>query len=357
MKKKYLLTILIAGLLTACNANVEISQNEDSTGETIEMLDVFSDDTNELIEDYFLEDLTSLTLEEGESLYIGDDLKVNPNIKTAIGNEQIASVSDDKFVTGIRVGKTTLRCTINGYYQDVEINVVAKGSLSDSFILDRRHLYDKNLVFFGDSVTAQDPNFNYPTLLASYYETAYMKNYAIGGTTLTYMYPGSNIDKEYHNNSTAIDGCRVVSNAAIKGELANADYVFVAYGHNDQYFQPPLDSTDSDNPYDINNCVSFKASWRFVINIIKRANPNARIIALNCTYSEYDKTTATPYAQGSKITYADYRNATYEIANEYKLKYLDPWDYMKQYYPSCYKDSVHLQQQGHEKLFEFIINK
>ena len=186
-----------------------------------------------------------------------------------------------------------------------------------------------------------------------------MKNAAIGGTTLTYMYEGSNIDKEYHNHEVAIDGCRVVTRLALDNSLKDFDYVIIAYGHNDQYFKPEIED-DNKNIFALEQCKSYKASFRFIINTLKKHNPRIRIIVLNCTYSEYDIVSISPY--GQKFNYLSYRNASKEIADEYNLKYIDPWDYMKQYcdYASdryYYQDSVHISLNGHKVLYEYLLNK
>ena len=85
-----------------------------------------------------------------------------------------------------------------------------------------------------------------------------------------------------------------------------------------------------------------------------------KIIILNCTYSEYDIASISPY--GNKFSYIDYRNASKEIADKNNLKYIDPWEYMKPFMDykttnTYYKDSVHISPLGHQKLYEFILNK
>ena len=150
--------------------------------------------------------------------------------------------------------------------------------------ISRHDLTDKKIVAFGDSLTAQStikcPK-TYLNLLFNDCGMKYFENYAIGGTTATYMYKGSNIDKEYHDNTTAIDGCRSVKRAVENHEIDDIDYAFIEFGHNDQFFQPPLDSKD-DNTLSLSNCVSFKASYRYMIRMLRKANPKIKIIILNC---------------------------------------------------------------------------
>ena len=116
--------------------------------------------------------------------------------------------------------------------------------MNDTFKINKDFFANKNLLILGDSVSAQATIGNdktYSTLLKEELNINELKNAAIGGTTLTYMYEGSNIYKEYKDNAEAIDGCRVVTNLSKNNELSKFDYVIIAYGHNDQYFQPPLD--------------------------------------------------------------------------------------------------------------------
>ena len=247
-------------------------------------------------------------------------------------------------------------------FENLTINVVKENALSDSFELSYGRLSNKNLLVLGDSVSAQATignNKTYSTLLKEALNINILHNAAIGGTTLTYMYEGSNIDKEYHNHEVAIDGCRVVSRLAVDNKLKDFDYAIIAYGHNDQFFKPEVEQENTDINY-LEQCKSYKASFRFIINTLRKHNPNIRIIVLNCTYSEYDIASVSPY--GTKYNYLSYRNASKEIASEYKLKYIDPWDYMKPYsdYQTdkyYYQDCVHISPNGHKVLFEFLLNK
>ena len=260
-------------------------------------------------------------------------------------------------------GETYLVLKYKGMQQ--RVNVYVKDLKSD-YTFTKERLYGKKIVAFGDSVTADATigknGQTYSRRFASRYEMDYIKNYAIGGTTATYMYKGSNIYKEYANNKTAIDGCRVVWNAFVNDELSDVDVAFIAYGHNDQYFQPPI-TVEGDDVYCVDDsfatCHSYKGSYRYMINVLKEANPGMRIILLNCTYSEYDKALPSPY--GKTYNYLDYRNATKEIAEEMNCRYIDPWDYMKGYYDyggsrQYYSDSVHITAKGHQLLSQYISN-
>lgn len=309
----------------------------------------------------FLE-IEDIYLEVGETYYLKDIFADYKGLIVVSHDNEITSYnSQTKMLNAYQEGETNIVLKYKGQNQLVKVVV---GKIGSNYSFSKERLYSKEIVAFGDSVTADATIGNsgktYSRRFASRYEMNYVNNYAIGGTTATYMYKGSNIYKEYANNKTAIDGCRVVYNAYKKGELAGIDYAFIAYGHNDQYFQPPI-SVQGDDVYCIDGtfatCNSYKGSYRYMINVLRKANPNIRIIVLNCTYSEYDKANPSPY--GSKYCYEDYRIATKEIAEEMGCKYIDPWDYMKELYDYGrgninYSDSVHITAIGHQKLSQFI---
>lgn len=314
-------------------------------------------------------DMGDIFVDVGDKYSLKTLLRNHPNVTIEVENEDIAYYdSSIKRIATYEVGTTALYIKENDLLQKVNITVGEIGTYSSNFAFDYAHLEDQKIVAFGDSVTAQATiglEKTYFTLFAEHFNMICGTNYAIGGTTATYMYPGSYIEREYGNNQVAIDGCRVVKKAVDNGEIDDVGYAFIAYGHNDQYFQPPISVID-DDVYDIDtftHAYSYKGSYRYMINKLRSANPNIKIILLNCTYSEYDKTNPTKYSNiiYGKKTYEDYRNATKEIAEEMHCRYVDPWDYMKQFFDytttkTYYKDSVHLTGRGHQKLVDFIIS-
>ncbi len=298
----------------------------------------------------------TIDIEVDETYDLSNFIKDNDPI--FIGDFHLIQI-ENKILKGIKEGKTFFKINQDEYH----INVLKPHSLSDSFTLSYERLSNKKLLVLGDSVSAQatiQQQKTYSTLLKEACHLKEVYNAAIGGTTLTYMYSGSNIDKEYHLNENAIDGCRVIKKLEKENKIKDFDYVIIAFGHNDQYFQPAIDENNNKKELTIEDCHSFKNSYRFILQTLKKNQPFIRIVLLNCTYSEYDKVSPSPY--GNKYNYASYRKATQEIAKEFKVKYLDPWDYMKpfkdydttQYY---YQDSVHLSANGHVELFKFLLNQ
>ena len=323
-----------------------------------------NDETNKEIEntEIIVENLNSIDIEVDETYNMKFTLSKYEGLKVSVLDSNIVNI-DSNVLIGVSIGETGLLLKLGDKEQKVKVSVHEKGGLSSTFSFDKERLAGKRIIAFGDSVTANatiEFKKTYFDYFASKFKMVNVKNYAIGGTTATYMYKGSNIYKEYFNNTTAIDGVRVVKSAYDAGELSNIDYAFIAYGHNDQYFQPPI-SVEGDDIYDLNSfdsCHSFKGSYRYMINTLKLANPDIRIIILGCTYSEYDLTNPSKY--GKKYSYIDYRNAMKEIALEYNLTYIDSWDYLKTYFDAYnkkyyYKDSVHLSAEGHILLADYII--
>ncbi len=234
------------------------------------------------------------------------------------------------------------------------------------FNFNKSELKGKGLISIGDSLTADSTigcEKTYPHLIKNKYEMASLKNYAIGGTTATYMFKGSNIEKEYTQPDKlfAIDGCRVIDKAIANNELNNVDLAFICYGNNDMFFQVPLDNTKvNDDPLSLDNVKSIKASYRYMVNRLRSINPNIKIIIINTTYSEYDKNADLIY--GNTYKFSDYLKAINEVAEELDCYCYNTWDYLKPYFYSqnkneYYKDPIHLNVKGHEILFKYLISE
>ena len=299
---------------------------------------------------------------------VGFDFNISPYLEEYDDMEAISEdgsaleIKDSVYVTAKKAGTSSILLKHGDLYQRVEVEVLDEEKPNWIWSFKELDTAAKlKIVAFGDSVTANatiGADLTYVRNIANLFGLRFVRNYAIGGTTATYMYPGSNIDKEYHGNTTAIDGPRVVQQAVSKGELKDIDIAFIAFGHNDHYFQPPI-SVDGDDTYNIDNfdnAHSFKGSYRYMINSLRHENPNMKIILLDCTYSEYMKD-GGPY--GNANTYDDYRHAIYELAEEMECKMIDPWNHLKPYFDGngrniYYKDVVHLTVKGHEKLGDYL---
>lgn len=303
----------------------------------------------------------NITIEVNQRLCIDNYVIENENSEVLVYDSSIVKFEDNNLY-GLKEGKTYFLLKVNDKHQKIEVEVKPEGSLKRAWnFSDMKE--NENIVAFGDSVTANatiNADLTYVRKIAKTYGLNFFNNYAIGGTTGTYMYPGSNIWKEYRTLTDVLDGPRRVKQAVDNGEIDNVDYAFIAYGHNDQYFQPPItvEGDDVYNTDNFDNAHSFKGSYRFMVNCLRAANPRIKIILLNCTYSEYCLTSGRNW--GSEFLYEDYRNAIEELAEELDCKTVDPWNYMKTIFDAntrnvYYKDVVHLTVKGHEKLAEYLI--
>lgn len=304
----------------------------------------------------------NIKMEINQRLCIDNYVIENKKSEILIRDQEVVKFENNNLY-GLKEGCTYLLIKDGEKHQRVEIEVLPEGSLSSAWNFEDM-VKGQKIVAFGDSVTADatiGADLTYTRLIARKYGLEFKKNYAIGGTTGTYMYEGSNIWKEYRSSKDVIEGPRRVKNAVDAGEIDDVDYAIIAYGHNDQYFQPPI-SVENDDVYNVDNfdnAHSFKGSYRFMVNYLRKANPNIKIILLNCTYSQYWAEGGRPY--GDELGYDDYRKAITELAEELDCKTVDPWNYTKTIYDAgkpnqaYYKDVVHLSINGHSKLYNYII--
>ena len=309
-----------------------------------------------------VENMEDIHIEIGESYTFYYILKKNKGMTFESLDTNIVSTNSHSII-GESVGKTSIILTLEDKKQKLEVEVHEIGALQNSFTFTTERLAKKKVVVFGDSVTypaSIGGAMTYYELFAEHFEMIATCNYAIGGSTGTHPYVGSNIYKEYQNGFLEIDGPSVIHKAYINKELDDIDYAFIHFGHNDQYFIPPVEN-HLEAEYDVNSfesCKSFKGSYRYMIKTLFLANPSMRIIILGPSYSEYNISNKSPYG----ITdYSEYRIACMEIANEFGLTFIDLWDPMKPYFDAYdahfyYNDTVHPSVEGHKKISEFIIN-
>lgn len=364
MKNKFSIFIMLL-FLSSCNIEVPSSNSvEDFSSCEVSNMESNNSVENETsiddgreYEDFL--NIENSTLEIDEKYYLNELIEY-PNLSVEIEKNDIIELSNN-YLIAKKVGTTDILFELNDVYQKVKFTVCEKG-MAPNPKLDIHRLYGKKIIALGDSVTA-NATIGGDKVYADYFVEEFkmsFKNYAIGGTTLTYMYPGSNIYKEYSTNKTAIDGCRVAHNAFLNNELNDVDYAIIAYGHNDQYFKPAISSANDDNfsADDFSSCYSFKGSFKYIIKLLREANPSMRIIIVNCTYSEYDKSYPSPY--GNEFSYLDYMNAAREISQEMNCNIIELWDYSKEFFDYSkgnvyYKDFVHLSSKGHELLGKYFI--
>lgn len=387
MKFNKLITALSISLLTitGCNSKGDNKKTEDN--KIVDTVEV--DLTNKTKEQ--LISIEKLQLEVDEQYNFKKLLTENPtninNYSFVIGNPAKLEMSaldsnNNIYAKGLEVGNLNLYVfyentnTGKTFYQKLEVNVFEKGGLSADYTFDYGRLAGKNVVIFGDSVTVGagvSTNKRYWELLRDELEFKGVKSFAVGGTTMTYMYDGSHIKNEYYsgfgrhfngtsfitvpttqekvNNYTSNEDKLTASAIGNEARIKATDYLIIFYGHNDMYFQVPIGTTEY-LPKNLNQCTTFKASYAYALNYIKSVNPDVRILLLAPQYSEY-----APNASYNKnITYADYRNAIKDMAAYYKVKCIDLWDesaVANQSEPIL-QDAVHPNNYGHRVIADII---
>lgn len=362
--------------------------NENNENQKVNVLEtpVVESQNDGIVTDTGITDkLENVYIEVGETYNISSLLSEFSGMTASIKDGNVASINKG-VITGSEVGVTKLILSYDGHEQVVRLKVFEKGALGGTFTFDKYRLSGKNIVAFGDSVTdyATNNQDGYYELFAKHFGMNAVKNYAIGGTTAHYGYEGTNLYNEYFDKSagkwimdgqiedgkkrSVVDGPQRVTNAYNKthsfDKLDEVDYVFIAYTHNDQYFQPVL-THDGYDEYEFGNfesCKSFKGSYAYMIKTLRKANPDVRIILMAPTYAEYNLSGISYY--GKETDYADFRKVIKEVAEEYNVKYVNSWNHLKDYYDfdivkwtgnhQYYKDAVHMNANGMKQLTNYL---
>ena len=346
-----LVSLLSIGLSACANKNKDIINNvdlskyqQDSFLTVTETIEIEPKETYDLIE------------------FVSSSLDIT-KLTFIPYNERYVSIQGS-VLTGKEKGNTDVYAIYNEqYYQIFKVEV--KSSLSKDFSMDYGRLHNKTAFFFGDSVTygsgineSERLNSRYSKLLMDYYGLKGLdttNNFAIPGTTMTYEYEGSHIYEEYHNNTNVFrkNGTSLILNNY--NVFKNVDYVFIAYTHNDQYFQVPI-GTNEFMPESIEECNTFKACYSYAINVIKKANPQTRIIIIAPNYSEYQPSSVYDI----NLRYPDYIKALEEIADYHQVKFINLWPETERIHKNVEKlladSGAHLNARGHQVVADIIKN-
>ena len=271
-----------------------------------------------------------------------------------IVNTNTASIDTQNVITGLATGETNLYIYSDNYYQRIALNVKEVGALSSSFTFEYGRMVNKKVLIFGDSVSyGQGLSTGQPKWWEIMQETLQFKatNYAVSGTTMTYAYEGSHIKEEYSAQGPYFNGVGFITSNV--NAVRQANYIFIFYGHNDMYFQPPIGETTY-LPKTMEECTTFKASYAYAINLIQTVNPSARIILITPNYSLYQPNPA--YDIG--LTYGHYNTAILDMAEYYHVRAVYLWDATKAEHEkqSILADSVHMNTRGHQIVANLILN-
>lgn len=143
-------------------------------------------------------------------------------------------------------------------------------------------------------------------------------------------------------------------------DFSTVDIMTIGYGTNDWSSGCALDNAN--NPYDTN---SFAGALRYSIETLLTAHPNMRIVLVGpCWRFKNDDSGNFLYGsdewenkQGVKII--EFVNKTLEIANDYHLPVVDPYNKMginKFNYSQWFEDATHPNAEGRKQLAKLIGN-
>ena len=200
-------------------------------------------------------------------------------------NPTIFTIENENEIVGKKEGKAQLQIFDNqGKQQGVTIQVFGKNELKDTFTMDKGRLYQKNVLFYGDSITQYEQwEGEYVLHLKDYYQFEH-QNFAKSGTTIAYSsrYQGkeNGVTYMYHHQE----------------EHQWADYVFILYGTNDIDEATPIGVRDAEMLTDYTDPnPTYKGAINYAVKILREHNPNLRIIFLELLYripslvQEYNK--------------------------------------------------------------------
>ncbi len=260
-------------------------------------------------------------------------------------------------------------------------------SLGDRFPVDKGMFQGENVILFGESISQGwvcepgvtiNPAATYFAKLCEYLGAAtdptdYCNcNLAQGGTTLTL------------NNAYGICGVERVSRTEAFTEdnrsrdaynaMRNADLCVIFYGSNDLYAgvlaQCTQDSIFNDQPQEAWQVNSVRGGTYYMINTIRKLNPNVKFLLLSPTlrradgtvlgYSE-DKTDVVNLATGQSMRM--YSQAIKVVAQEEGARFVD-WtglftyeDFCEDYTNIWAYDGLHPHSAGHRRMFEFLMEQ
>ena len=390
MNKKRLLTLVLSFLILAgCSnktddslskneetpSNVETSSSTESSKEEItsQEKETSSEETIEKTYHKFFDVDDELFMLPGEDYYLNmmafNDTDIN-ELSYNLESNDYATISNDGIIHAITnddESKASVKLTIENdiMYQNITISVVdyeTYGSYKTSVDLGR--LYNKKVMFFGDSIThnwAKYPSGNRPTtpadieaannvtslgynyvpLLNDKCQFASLTNAAWSGGTMAYD-PNSTERFVYKSFVGAIED----NVDAIK----EADYFFVFYGTNDLSERYTIDDRIEMTSLD-NKRHSIISSMTYGVNRIREINEDAIIIFINVLYRTYgdanidDKVCELNEAYTGKMV--EYRT---KLLNVYEI--FDHSNFTLKYS----KDGLHPNEQGYKLIAEYILN-
>lgn len=373
--KPYLLLSILC--LTSCGQvkNSEqsnsINQEESSNKETSSIIDTSSSiesssslsslqESENYVEVNNFSTISEIYLSIGETYNLEKMLFGNYKIglfKKVLANSSI-TIDENGIISAVNEGDCTLSLIKNNEKQDITIHVTNYDEYGSYFIsTDLGRLYNKNVIFFGDSITHNWLKYTHEMELVPGYDGTsqfgYLKylnekchfssitNAACSGGTMSTLLTSERPLKK------SFDYC-VEAN---KENIANADYIFIWYGTNDYTDQANITTSSFEIASSANEKSSFDGAMRYGINKILEYKNNAQIIVLNILYRSLS-------ANGRKYTITDYNNKIESICRQYMCKYIDMYSLLDD--SSCSKylnnDGLHPNDAGYKLVADYILS-
>lgn len=283
--------------------------------------------------DYFISGYHDLYLATDETYHLQKMLEYSIGEESA--DDIVVSLSsevasyDNGIITPNKTGTCILSLTNGELEQKINLNITAPDQYDMSNMsIDVGRLYNKNIVFFGDSIThnwAKYPNgdtslendtvsLGYPShyivQLNNVCRFASVENCAWSGGTMATPPKNSRTRQIYK----CFSYCAEHNEEAIK----NSDYVFIWYGTNDYHeFYEIGESEDIAESCEKKS--TFIGGMKYGLNKILEYNPNVKIIVSNLLA----RTCNTDLGAVKEKDMLKYNDAIKTVASMYKTRLLD----------------------------------
>lgn len=335
--------------LVDTSSNVESSSSLSSEQESINYVEVDNFST-----------ISEIYLSIGETYNLEKMLFGNYKMglfKKILTNE-LVTIDENGIIKGIKDGDCILSLIKNDEKQDITIHVTNYEEYGSYFTsTDIGRLYNKNVIFFGDSITHNWLKYTHDMELVPGYDGTSQFGYlkylnekchfssitnaaCSGGTMSTLLTSERPLQKSF-------DYC-VEAN---KENIINADYIFIWYGTNDYTDQAEITNSSFEMATSANEKSSFDGAMRYGINKILEYKSNAQIIVLNILYRSLS-------ANGRKYTIANYNDKIEGICRQYMCKYLDMYSLLDSSNCSQYlnNDGLHPNDAGYKLVADYILS-
>ena len=345
-RKLMILSFLMVLPIASCNNNSNSNSSESQQ---------FSYEEN-----YKFTDLSLIKIKESSTYDLSKMCNEDISNSTFVSsNENLLIVDEKGLIKTNNINKNEESAKI-AIIQDENIQVidiiVYDNSIASYFVnVDLGSLYNKSIIFFGDSITDKQYGENYTNYLNDKCKFTSFTNVGHAGGTMAYK---PSVFKNYTEYRT-FKNCFPVSVDDNIEEVKKSDFVFIMYGVNDI---TQGDATDKQSELgdplgeeaiiDGKTDATFCSSMIYGINKIKSVNPNAIIVFFSIMFSDYGKRYSIRDEK-----YNEYMELT---CQNNVVKYVDVFSLFDEnsgkYYKELEGGRLHLNKDGYLVLTSYILN-